>query len=374
MLLSSLKPVFEASSPLYGALFDATRSEPDSQRELESRWSDLSNDLQRQEAPLEVIERLKTLFFEPTHFPGLHGRLVVLADAVPVLDMVLPSPPVASSAFYAAAPPLLAALSALESTVTALVVEVDRSGAFFTWLDSSHGKPVMECEDFDGGHEVIHKVHSGGWSHRKLHARAEDSWERNAQACAEELLKLSKLHNPDLVILGGDVRARALVKKHLPAVLSVWEIEGSRRNEGFLDPIFESRIKALMDDFRLKRRIQGADRFSQALSSHQAVTGLGPTLESLRLGQVEVLVLAVDEFGVPKLNFEGVNLWVSSDPRQVALRHSDLSASASLGITEMPADAALVRALLAEDASCIFISSDTISLEDSVGAILRWPR
>ena len=45
-----------------------------------------------------------------------------------------------------------------------------------------HATPKLAKKlSVEGGHDVINKVRTGGLSHKRIEARAEDSWERNAE-------------------------------------------------------------------------------------------------------------------------------------------------------------------------------------------------
>ena len=60
----------------------------------------------------------------------------------------------------------------------------------------------------------MHKTREGGLD-RRSQTRAEDSWERNAEAVAAVLDKRVAERSPDLVLVTGDMRAVALVCERL---------------------------------------------------------------------------------------------------------------------------------------------------------------
>src|SRR5665647_3043140 len=96
-------------------------------------------------------------------------------------------PPAREEAFHDGVPALMPAAQAEEDAVRYLLVEVDRSGADLTWSGTDTPAPEPDADHVEGGHDVLHKVRAGGWSHRRMQSRAEDSWERNAEAVAAEL-------------------------------------------------------------------------------------------------------------------------------------------------------------------------------------------
>jgi len=66
-------------------------------------------------------------------------------------------------------------------------------------------------------------------------------------------------------------------------------------------------------------------------------------------------------------------MWVGPDPLQVGLDRGDLE---SIGVTdgarELPAEVALVRAAIGQDAGVTFAVDGSVDLIDGVGAVLRW--
>jgi len=99
--------------------------------------------------------------------------------------------------------------------------------AYLDYLDEVH-------DVIDGGHDVVHKMREGGMSHRRMQTRAEDSWERNADAVAAELDRVVATREPELVLITGDVRAVALVRDGVGqrAAELLVEVPGGSRAQG----------------------------------------------------------------------------------------------------------------------------------------------
>src|SRR5665648_829263 len=215
MKLDSLKPLLDHHGPLTTVCLDVTRAEEAGDRELRSRWNGLRKRLEAAGAPSETIDALADVVLRPTHVPGPHGRFVVASGARILYDRVLSGPPAREEAFHDGVPALMPAAQAEEDAVRYLLVEVDRSGADLTWSGTDTPAPEPDADHVEGGHDVLHKVRAGGWSHRRTQSRAEDSWERNAEAVAAELDRAVVEHRPELVLITGDVRAVAMIREEL---------------------------------------------------------------------------------------------------------------------------------------------------------------
>jgi len=209
MKLDPLKPLLDHDGPLTTVCLDVTRAEEAGDRELRSRWNGLRKRLEAAGAPSETIDALADVVLRTTHVPGPHGRFVVASGARILYDRVLSGPPTHEEAFHDGVPALMPAAQAEEDAVRYLLVEVDRSGADLTWSGTDTPAPEPDAGHVEGGHDVLHKVRAGGWSHRRMQSRVEDSWERNAEAVAAELDRAVVDHRPELVLITGRPGRRA---------------------------------------------------------------------------------------------------------------------------------------------------------------------
>jgi hypothetical protein len=371
MDLRWLKPLLGRPAPFTTVYLDATRAESAGETETADRWRALRRTLERDGAPSGVLDEIGDLVATPTGVRGPHGRVVVADAHGVVVDRVLAEPPAQSTAVHGPAPALLPAVRAADETVDLLVVRVDRNGADL--LRTSHGaRPVggAHVEHVEGGHDDVHKTREGGLD-RRSQTRAEDSWQRNAEAVAAALDRKVAEQAPDVVILTGDVRAVALVKEASgrPVVELVVEVAGGTRGEGAQES-FDARVGEVVAEFRQRRRDTVLDRFRQQLGRGEgAVTALDDVIEVLRRGQVDELVVHTSAL----TGLTERELWVGLEPLQVAVDEDEL---ASLGVGDerrrMPAGVALVRAALGQDAGVTFADDGTVELVDGIGAVLRW--
>lgn len=376
MKLDSLKPLLDHAGPLTTVCLDVTRAEEAGDRELRSRWHSLRRRLEHAGAPAATVEAIAEIVLRPTHVPGPHGRFVVASGDRVLYDRVLAGPPAREEAFHDGVPALMPAVQAEEEAVRYLLVEVDRSGADLSWSGIDVPEPDVE-EHVEGGHDVLHKNRgTGGWSHRRMQSRVEDSWERNAEAVAAELDRAVTDHRPELVMITGDVRAVAMIRDAVGRATAdlLVEVPGGSRAEGVKEDAFAENVHRVLDAYRARRREKVADRLREALGRGAgAVTALADVVEVLRRGQVAELFLVEDTVGRPT-PLDSRELWTGDNPLEIALRRSELAA---LGVPDasarqMRADIAILRAASAQDAGVTFAVEGSLDLVEGIGALLRW--
>lgn len=377
MKLDSLKPLLHHAGPLTTVCLDVSRSEDVGDKEIRSRWNGLRRELEHRGAPSGTLDVLQDLVLRPTHVPGPHGRYLVVSGERVLFDQVLADPPVRDEAFHDGSPSLLPAVRAADEAVRYLLVEIDRSGADLSWSGADSHRPDTELGEVEGGHDVLHKVQGGGWSHRRFQARVQDSWERNAEAVAQEVERIVTRYKPELVLVTGDVRAVGLLKEaagHETAAL-LTEVQGGARADGVKADSFAQHVAEVLEAYRARRREGVVDRVREALGRGDgAVTELGDVVDVLRRGQVQELVVLRNAAGDSVAHLHERSLWVGSDPLQIALTRRELQ---SLGVPdaeahELRADIAVLRAALAQDAGFTFALEGSVALVDGLGALLRW--
>jgi hypothetical protein len=247
--------------------------------------------------------------------------------------------------------------------VSYVLVRVDHSGADITVSDTL-GLDQREIVS-EGDHDVIHKVPGGGWSHRRFQSRAEDSWDRNADTVAKDLDALVREVDPDLVLLTGDAhgisRIRESVAGHVTERLEV--LEHGSRADGASDDRLDEEVAAAVQRCRSGRINEVLDRLGPA-DAPKAV-GVADTLEALRRGEVETLVLLEGAL-------EDRQGYAGPDPLLLATDPGDLKA---LGVDDPAADRLeelMFRAALGQDAGLLPLHAPVGALPDGVGAVLRF--
>jgi hypothetical protein len=242
-------------------------------------------------------------------------------------------------------------------------VRVDHAGADITAGDTL-GLDEREMVS-EGDHDVLHKVPGGGWSHRRFQSRVEDSWDRNADTVARDLDALVREVDPDLVLLAGDphgvARIQESVAGHVAERIEV--LEHGSRAEGASDERLDEEVAAAVQRCRTHRIDDVLDRLGPA-DAPKAI-GVGETVEALRRGEVETLIMLEGAL-------EDREAYAGPDPLLLATDPEELRA---LGVEEPGSDRleeVLFRAALGQDAGLLPLHAPISALPDGVGAVLRF--
>jgi release factor family 2 len=327
-----------------------------------TRWRTVRTDLDDQGVPEAVLARIDPMV------PDAHlvaGCLGVIADAKEILH-VEHGPAVGRNdeASWAPVPRLLPIVRWRQSEPPYVVVLIDRTGADL--LGFRRGSPDLHAE-VTGEHDVIRKVHAGGWSQERYQRRAEDSWEHNAEQVAGSVVDLADRIEPEFVAVAGDVRAVALLRESLPErvdeLVHVIEKEIPRKLEED-DPIPDD-VRALVQQHVRERTEALLERFAEERGQHdKAVDGVEATARALAMAQVAVLLIA-DRADDDR------TLWLGPDPTLLAVTDQEMKEMGVDSPEQGPARDVLVRAALGTGAR-IRVIDDTDMAEEAVGALLRW--
>ncbi|QZN86785.1 hypothetical protein [Cellulomonas sp. C5510] len=376
MELHWLKPLLGRPAPFVTVHLDATRADASGDEEVAGRWRALRKELERSGAAVAVLDDIEGRVTRPTGVAGPHGRVVIADAEGVVVDRVLKESPAQSTAVLDDVPVLLPAVRAADQATRFLLVEVDRQGADLTWSDGS-GLKAAQKETVEGNHDELRKVKEtgDGWKSRRVQMRAEDSWERNAETVAADLDRQVVEKKPEIVLVTGDVRAVSLLC-HAVAPRTrdlVVEVPGGSRADGVKQEVFHQRVAEALEAFRQRRREDTLDRYRSELGrGGAAVTSVDDVVTVLQRGQVRELVLHED-VTLPGSSLAERHLWVGPEPLQIASREADLEGiGVTSGIRRMPADVALLRAALGQDAGLTIALDGQVELVDGVGAVLRW--
>lgn len=371
MKIDWLKPLLGHQGPFVTLHLDATPSEQAAERDVEGRWNAARKDLVQQGAPPAVLDAVAEVVLRPTRVPGPHGRVVIADDTGVLVDRVVNNPPTGTTCSWAPVPALLQAALAADESVELLKVAVDRQGADF--LRAGPGGKVHST--FQAPHDEIEKSGSNAVKRARIESRAEDSWERNAEAVAAEIERHVAETRPELVLLTGDKRAVPLARAALtpPTAEKVIEVAGGGRGGGVHEGAFAERVGEALDSYRERRRERVLAELRQELGRESnAVTSVDDVVAVLARGQVKELVLA-EEYGTGTAPMNGRMLWIGPDPMHIAASRSDLE---DIGVTErleeLPSSVALVRAAVGQDAGLTFAPEGSVQLMDGVAATLRW--
>lgn len=374
MKIDWLKPLLDAPGPFVSVYIDTTRPGEDT-REVESRWNQVRRSLERDGAPVDILDCIGNEVQWPTRIAGLHGRVILANTEGILVDRVTKDPPTNQEGYFGPIPALIQAAAAAAESVDYLRVVIDRLGADLTWSEAGGHMPYLASESVEGGHTEVTKGGPKRASQRSIVRRAEDSWERNAEVVAAEIDRLVTEVRPELILLTGDVRAVALLRNELntKTLDLVVDVAGGARGPGVNEQAFEANVCEALEGFRRDRRAQTLAEFQEGYGRGDlGVMGLFDVVTMLARGQVAELLLS-REHG-PGTVLETGRVWVGAAPLEIAVARSR---SADNGVPEdlqeLSASVGLVRAALGQDAGLTFVDPDELPLIDGVGAILRWP-
>ncbi|WP_433270220.1 Vms1/Ankzf1 family peptidyl-tRNA hydrolase [Actinosynnema sp. CS-041913] len=358
--MSTLGELVRERGPFASVYLDASHDTEDAAKALELRWRGLREDLARQGADPDTLAAMDAAAREPV--VGKAGRALIAAHGTLLLNRVLPRPPAADSARWSRLPNLLPLASLLGPELPHVVVVVDRAGADLHGYDG-RGELATEVQ---GDSHPLHKVRGGGWSHRRMQNKVEETAHHNAALVAEAADKLVTTLNARLLVLGGEVQARTAVREELSTRCRdvLIEVDGGSLADGADDESFDASVRALVTQYQYDLDNDVVEEFATESGREQgrAVQGMERVVAALREANVATLLVADQALG-------DRTVWAGDDPALVAIRESDLRALGVDHVAEQPADEALAGAATATGAQVLV--TDETKLWEGVGALLR---
>lgn len=381
MKLTDLQDLTVPGGPYATVALDTSRADEAGPHEVELRWRAQRAELASAGADDADLDALEQAVLRPSGRGGSTGIFAVAAGGRIVHERVLPQAPVRDEAAWQALPHLMPLVRALDGGARYVLVETDHTGADITVVDAGSGDPVddvVEQAESAGGHDVIRKLPSGGWSHRRYQARADDSWQQNAAGVAHDLDSIVRDHRPDLVLVTGQAQSRSFVMDSLsPAVAQIaLTVDGGSRHDDMAPDdagVHPAVVEALAAHVHERRRAGLADLAEEIGKQDQAVQGLSDVIGALRRGQVHEVFFVDDPTSTDRL-------WVGPDPLTVG-SEDDVAALGVEGAHEVRADSAVVAAAAATDAAVTVIPGHPddagdllgiVDLAEGIGARLRY--
>jgi hypothetical protein len=296
------------------------------------------------------------------------GGVVVVADPSGVrLVETLTGAPRRAVTHVDALPSLSPVVEHRQADVPFVVVMADRLGADVYWSTAQGDGSDSVAADPD---HPITKVRSGGWSHRRMQQRAENSWEQTAGDVVASVVAIAEQITPRVVAVGGDVRMLQLIHDRLPDRVrdAVREIPGSRAEDGSAEQRDDA-VRRWVRTAVAEDTVALLQLFGQEDGRHaRAANGAADTFAALRESRVDVLLVHDDG----EVDDGGDRAWFSaSDPSLVAI---DAGLLRDLGVDE-PREARRVDvaicAALATGAG-VRVVPHAGPVRDGLGAVLRW--
>lgn len=360
----ALKPLFEAPGRFVTVHVDVSRDVSDPAGSIQPRVTNARHELERHGASEEVVEEVARRLEEPTHLPGEVRRTLVVRDDEIVLDDVRAGhtgwPEGVTSGPF---PDLAGWLSQTEGAVPFVLVEVDRSGADLSAY-VGRGREPRETAEVEGEQWELTKLSIGGWAQDKYQNRAENNWRANAEQVADAVESLRKQHRPRLIVLAGDVRARAeLVTAIGPPGeaedLVVVEVESGGRAEGVSNDTLWADVHEALAAAEARSQQDLVGRLEEGLAGTRPTAfGLEPVAEAFAKAEVDTLVLDLDAARDQELDpsrFLGFPLPVDAEQ-----------------VDAVPADQALLCAATLTGAQVRLLSAGLVPRGDGIAATLRW--
>jgi hypothetical protein len=367
MDVSFLTPVLEAAGPFATVCADVTHTSENADTELDLRVRAVAEKLTGQGAPQPVVEAVRGRLLEGNEGGDagtLKGRAVVVAsDGAVVLDQALVDAPLREVAEWSDRPDLTPVLRQLPGRVPHIVVLTDRTGADITFM----GGPgtAEEEETVQGDTYQIRKFPGGGWAHHRYQHNTENKWVHNADEVAQRISSMVRRLGPRFVLVAGDIRARQILTDRasdLWSHLIVSMDEGGRAAGADREPV-DRRMNELIAEHEARECGEVLEQIRAAGAHGLSVTGIRATVEALRKGQVETLVVTDDP--------GDETLLVGGSPLELGVDQHDVD---SLGIHGeiVPADRALLAAAVASSAGLVMVPKSAMPGETSVAAVLRY--
>lgn len=267
------------------ALPTPSRSD-DAAHQLDIRWKNALSKLSEGWPDGDLAE-LEALGDELHHGAGA-SAIVLHRRGGPTLIEFIDEPVRDTSVVEGPLPRLAPLIEARQRAIAHVVVETDRAGADLTAFD---GGSVLASRTVEGETEHIHRGHPGGWSQRRFQQRAENTWEENARVVAAEAAALGRRVGAEVIIVAGEVRARALLVDELDGMHDVPDVVGVE--SGSPDGVADDVVRILSD--RVARRIRDlAERVRDGADDGRAAVDTAKTLGALGEARVETLLVHDD--------------------------------------------------------------------------------
>ena len=363
-----LAKVAQAEGP-FATVYLSTESQIENAAQLsEQHWKTLRAQLAEEGAAEEALAAIDPLVPDA----HLHGEcLAAIANRTGLLHTEYgPEPLVKDIGRWSALPSLLPVVAWRQSSPAHVALVADRQGAdLFAFRREG---PDLHREA-GGADYPLTKPNPGGWAQLRYQHRAENTWERNAENVAEELMRLASRVQARVVVAAGDVRALEMLQSELPAeIREIFQVvEGGRQTErASIDEISEH-IRSVVDGAVAADTDALMSKLREELGENdRAVEGAKATIRALSMAQVDTLLMQDDRLMQDDVEQERL-AYFGSAPTQLALRPEELHA---MGV-DSPGRERLVdivlRAALGTGAGVRVVPAEKGPAE-GLGAILRW--
>lgn len=360
MRLDSLHHLYERPDNYASVYLDPSRAVEEGAETVALRWRAARQHLSDAGADDATLSALAQVVTDPAHSaPGL----AAFASAGTVAFAAsLPNPPRRDISRYAPLPHLMPLLAQRPPQVPHVQVRADRAGGEVVAVRMPED---VTKEAVAGDNWPVHKTRVGGWSQARYQRSAEEAWAANAKQLAEAVTSAAAQIQAELIVVGGDVRARSLLLEHLSTPLRESAVIVDREvgaDSALMADAAEEAVQARTDT-ETRRRLED---FRARLGTGQATEGLAETLAALRDGQASDVFIADDPTSTDRA-------WIGPGPAEVAASEAELRERGVEQIAEDRADAAIIRAAAWTDAELHLVPDGEQPPRHGIGALLRYP-
>ena len=360
MQLGFLRPLYAGAADYASIYLDVWRMAEDASEAVALRWRAARQQLADAGADTATLNALEQVVTDPDRpVPGLaafarQGETVFIAR--------LPSTPRIEIGRYARLPHLMPLLAQYPPHVPQLRVRADRSGGEVV---AARTPEDVTKERVDGDGWPVHKTSVGGWSQARYQRSTQEAWEENAKQLAAVVTAAAEQTRAELIVVGGDVKARSLLLDHLGSALRDRAVIIDKEVSAESDVMARAADKAArsLTDVQTRRRLE---EFRAGSARALTAEGLAETLSALRDGRASDVFITDDPSST-------AGAWIGPRPADVAAYEAELRERGVNEIVQDRADAAIVRAVAATDAELRFVPAGEQPPRHGIGALLRYP-
>ncbi|AEV89061.1 hypothetical protein ACWT_8052 [Actinoplanes sp. SE50] len=333
MRLTMLRRLYERPGPWASVYLDTSRDTADAARLIEQRWHAAREILAEAGCDPLTVHALEDAVLDHPARPGRHGLALFATAGEVILRQALHAPPATTISAYEPLPDAMPMVAQLAGEIHYLRVAVAPSG---TAIDAAATGRLIP---------------GGGWSP----PLTDLTWRAGAGDPADAVTELADRTGPELILVAGAPQARPRLVTQLP----------DRWRERVVETENAVPVQAMTDCAEALRRDTLARLHAQLAHDGSAGNGLSEVVSYLSRGQVDTLLMIDDPSSTERL-------WIGPDPHQLSDDPEELRSAGAAHPPLVRADAAMLRALAATDASILLCDPDEHDLRGGVAALLRY--
>jgi Bacterial archaeo-eukaryotic release factor family 2 len=381
--LDWLSAVCRSEGPFATVVLDVSHNTEDADHRAEVRRKDVQERLAAQGAPAAVVDRVDAALADADPPVGEAARVLVVDEREVLVDVLAHGAPRSEQVAWSPLPDLFSVVNAVPEQVSTVVVRVDEAGGEL--LAPGDAEP----ETVTGRTKPVHKARGGGWSHRSMQARVEETWRQNIAQVATRVDERVRAADARLLVIVGETRSRAQLRDALSersAKIADEVSHSGGEGPGEVAGAVGRSVDLLLSGERraaFARYVELAGR-----AEGLAVTGLADVVAAAR-------AQAIDTLFIDPARAVETTIWGSAEPTVLGLTRGELTDLGAGDAREVPAVAALIRATTCTDAELVVLDDPDVvvghdrlddgsdspesallggeTLTEGLGAVLRFP-